>query len=92
MEVDEPHDMFQFYLSSIKRGTQAASLLHPTLFQFYLSSIKSGIELGIVPQQLLFQFYLSSIKSKEEFPEAYDIMSFNSTLVQLKAGDSCIPF
>ena len=62
MEVDEPHDMFQFYLSSIKRGTQAASLLHPTLFQFYLSSIKRLEKLEEISDVEMFQFYLSSIK------------------------------
>ena len=56
-------DLFQFYLSSIKRNFGENSISLITMFQFYLSSIKRPYLGNLEQDANTFQFYLSSIKS-----------------------------
>ena len=59
-----------------------------TLFQFYLSSIKRRLDKFSYVRPALFQFYLSSIKSIGISSRNRVYNGFNSTLVQLKAGNA----
>ena len=56
-----------------------------TVFQFYLSSIKRVKNRIFHAPGKKFQFYLSSIKSYDTVGKYTNNISFNSTLVQLKA-------
>ena len=80
---------FQFYPSSIKSGKRTNLILIILMFQFYPSSIKRVIFFLEILLVIWFQFYPSSIKRRKPNQFQYSYYSFNSTLVQLKAGRRC---
>ena len=54
--------MFQFYLSSIKRGKYLQTLCKKIEFQFYLSSIKSWFDRATNTLQISFNSTLVQLK------------------------------